>query len=161
LGGSIVFEHGYSAFNARRLSRMDAFTFATRTNARRKAGGGALTFNVVMYGDRADLDRRAAAGDRRSRRLMQTLHEMYEAIAARARRAPIQCSTCATPICGVAWAAVIAAPEMSIDPTPALSLAICATCGPTLRDVQRLATPVLQRAFPGCYAVLPGVGGRA
>ncbi len=140
---------------------MDALTWTARTNALRKAGGGALTFDVVMYGDRAELARRAAVGDRRSKRLMQTLHEMHEAIAARARRAPIRCSTCATPICGVAWAAVIVAPEMSTDPAQALSLAICATCGPTLKDVQRLALPVLQQAFPGSYAVLPGVGGRA
>jgi hypothetical protein len=52
-------------------------------------------------------------------------------------------------------------PEQSDDPAQAMSLAICTTCGPTLKDVHAKAQPVLQKVFPGAYAVKPGAGGRA
>jgi hypothetical protein len=136
-------------------------TYRERVHALRKAGGGALTLDVIMYSDRAELDRRAAAGDQRCRRLLRTLLEMHEAVAARGRRAPIQCSACPTPLRNTRWAAVVVAPEVSDDPAQALSLAICTTCGPTFKDVQAKVQPVLRKVFPRAYAVAPGAGGRA
>ncbi len=140
---------------------MAAATRTTKANTLRKAGAGALALAVIMHDDKAELARCAAAGDPRSQRLLRTLHEMDEAIAVRPCRAPIQCSTCPTPIRGVPWAAVIAAPGMSTDLAQALSFAICTGCGPTFNDVKVKAGPMLPQVFSGAYAMALGAGGRA
>lgn len=139
---------------------MDAQTWTKKVDALRRPGGGALTLDVIMYNDRAELARRALAGDQQSKRLMRTLHEMQAAVVARSRPA-VQCSTCPSLLRNVRWAAVIAVPELSTDPAQALLLAICTGCGPTVNDVQAKARPVLQRVFPGTYAVGPRPSGPA
>jgi hypothetical protein len=139
---------------------MDEATYRERVTAIRKAGGGALTLDIVMHHERRELDRRAAAGDQRCRRLLSTLLEMH-ALVMDPTSPPYACSTCPTPLRTVRWAGVVVAPEQSDDPAHALSLGICTTCGPTFKDVQAKAQPVLSKVFPGAYAVAPGAGGRA
>jgi hypothetical protein len=127
---------------------MDDATYARRVDALRKAGAGALTLEIIMFGDRTELDRRAAAGDQRSRRLLRTMLEMHTAVMDPSRPA-YECSNCPTPLRNVRWADVVVAPEMSDDPHQAMPIAICTTCRLTFSDVQAKALPVLQKVFPG------------
>jgi hypothetical protein len=139
---------------------MDDDTLAARAAALQKEGGGALTVTIVMHGDRADVEARAAAGDPAAQRLLKTLRQLIGTVEHKKRRAPAVCATCTTPLADVRWVAVIVAPETA-DYEQAMSLSICTGCASTMAEVQRRVIPIMSRIWPGSRAANPGTGGRA
>lgn len=124
--------------------------------------GGLLELRVIQQSDLRSLILDMLAGSADAAQLLRMANDAVTSIQAAPRRKPALCGACPRTLLGKRFSIILARPACD-DPTQALALAICPTCGPDYDAIQAKATVALSRIWPNLrpVTVTHPEGGRA
>lgn len=103
----------------------------------------------------------ALAGDADALQLAMQVNDILRRIQDAPAHDPMQCACCGAALRGGRFAVVVASPEANPGATPALAMAICTRCGPTLGAINAAAQRALRFLWPDLQPITHHKGGRA
>ena len=151
---------------AARQAASDFYPSLPEVNARlhqlHREAGGATVMHLVRPQEFSRLLPAALAGDREAAAVLEVVHQLFDRMRNAPPDDPMQCCVCRAALNVTEFSLAIMLP-LRTDPTCAMGIGICESCGPDLAAVGEKATASLRKIWPSLRTIeITNVtGGRA